>query len=245
MAKLNETPGWVDVTQLETTDRVQGGPGGKSNVQAQELANRTAWLRGLLDDLSESLEMNNDLHLSDYAALRAYSGGRTRVYISGPLVTSYQSEISGTFTLNSSDESSADNGGVVIVDGIGRRWHRKFSGPISAGWWFTNSSDRTESLQAALNYWKSNDCDMVIPPGTHDITAQLLVNFTSYTYKNNKRLSGYGAVLNGVSISGDVFKLSVTGATTLVRRVIIEGMTIAANDSAGYALTLQGPLAGD
>lgn len=46
MANLTETVEWTSgVYQLETTDRVIGGVGGKSNQQAQALANRTAYLK--------------------------------------------------------------------------------------------------------------------------------------------------------------------------------------------------------
>lgn len=45
MANLTPTPTFDDVYQLETTDPVQGGPGGISNQQAQNLTNRTQWLR--------------------------------------------------------------------------------------------------------------------------------------------------------------------------------------------------------
>ena len=48
MANLSEAPGWSNVYQLETTDPVQGGAGGISNIQAQALANRTAYLKARL-----------------------------------------------------------------------------------------------------------------------------------------------------------------------------------------------------
>lgn len=44
MTSLLAVPQLDEVTQLEVTDRVQGGPGGKSNEQAQQLLNRTAYL---------------------------------------------------------------------------------------------------------------------------------------------------------------------------------------------------------
>lgn len=53
MTYLTETPGFgAGVYQLETTDPVQGGPGGVANAQAQELANRTAYLLALVNALS-------------------------------------------------------------------------------------------------------------------------------------------------------------------------------------------------
>ncbi|SHE79305.1 hypothetical protein SAMN05444339_10278 [Loktanella atrilutea] len=65
MTNLIETPDWVDgVYQLETTDPVVGGvPNldlgqGFANIQAQQLASRTNWLRGRVDDLSRADKIN-------------------------------------------------------------------------------------------------------------------------------------------------------------------------------------------
>ncbi|MCC5807246.1 MAG: hypothetical protein JJU00_13060 [Opitutales bacterium] len=53
MADLPEDAGFVEaVTQLETTDPVLGGPGGKSNEAHAQLASRTRWLRDLLEALA-------------------------------------------------------------------------------------------------------------------------------------------------------------------------------------------------
>lgn len=46
MANIPSTPTWSpDVTQIETTDAVLGGPDGVINVQAKQLADRTAFLK--------------------------------------------------------------------------------------------------------------------------------------------------------------------------------------------------------
>ena len=48
MANLPETKTYeTSIYQLETTDPVQGGPEGIDNLQAKQLANRTAFLRSL------------------------------------------------------------------------------------------------------------------------------------------------------------------------------------------------------
>ncbi|PRP71748.1 hypothetical protein BUE93_04905 [Chromobacterium amazonense] len=56
MAKENylpvpASPGFPDVYQLEVTDRVKGGPGGISNRQATELAERDAYLKKQIDSV--------------------------------------------------------------------------------------------------------------------------------------------------------------------------------------------------
>ncbi|MEJ8675360.1 tail fiber protein [Chromobacterium amazonense] len=45
------TPNWVDVYQIETTDRVLGGPDGIANRQAKQLVERCAFLKKKLDDM--------------------------------------------------------------------------------------------------------------------------------------------------------------------------------------------------
>lgn len=50
MANLSETPDYpAGVYQLETSDPVLGGPGGIANRQAEQLGNRTAWLKDKVD----------------------------------------------------------------------------------------------------------------------------------------------------------------------------------------------------
>lgn len=52
MANLPETAQWeAGVYQLETTDPVEGGPDGIDNQQAKQLANRTAYLKQLIEGL--------------------------------------------------------------------------------------------------------------------------------------------------------------------------------------------------
>ncbi|WNO24182.1 putative tail fiber protein [Acinetobacter phage Scuro] len=45
MANLTPDPVWEDVYQIEPTDRVLGGPGGISNLQAQSLVNQNLYAR--------------------------------------------------------------------------------------------------------------------------------------------------------------------------------------------------------
>lgn len=53
MANLKEIAQWEDgIYQLERTDPVVGGEGGISNRQGLQLANRTAWLKQLVETLA-------------------------------------------------------------------------------------------------------------------------------------------------------------------------------------------------
>ena len=66
MANLNETAKWEDgVYQIETSDPVLGGPGGIANKQAEQLSNRTSWLK----QQTENIQSN----LSDVATSGSYN----------------------------------------------------------------------------------------------------------------------------------------------------------------------------
>lgn len=62
MANLIEVPGWEPgIYQLETTDPVEGGPAGIDNLQAKQLANRTAHLKQLVETLGTGKQPIDDL----------------------------------------------------------------------------------------------------------------------------------------------------------------------------------------
>ncbi|HHR5622789.1 SGNH/GDSL hydrolase family protein [Klebsiella pneumoniae] len=57
MANLPETPSWESaIHQLEEADRAKAGPGGILNLQASQLANRTIWLRILIESVIDYRE---------------------------------------------------------------------------------------------------------------------------------------------------------------------------------------------
>lgn len=57
MTKISELTQWEeDVYQLARTDKVEGGRAGTANVQATQLANRTLWLKAMLESVKDSRE---------------------------------------------------------------------------------------------------------------------------------------------------------------------------------------------
>ena len=87
-------------------------------------------------------------NISNYTVFRSYTGINTVVNITS-------TGLSGTFLYDSSDASTADNGGTVIVDALNRRWKRQFSGDVYADWFGTVAdgvTDDSTPIQAACNY---------------------------------------------------------------------------------------------
>ncbi len=54
--------------------------------------------------------------------------------MTGVLGTSQPDGIAGEFFLDASDSTSPDNGGTIIVDALGRRFKRFFTGPVLPTW---------------------------------------------------------------------------------------------------------------
>lgn len=116
-----------------------------------------------------------EVPIADYTALRAYTGGASRLYVTGVLGTVKPAGIAGTFEYDPSDTTSADNGGTIIVDASGKRWKRIFDGEISVLWFGAKGNgvaDDTAAIQAAINSGKS----VFFPAGTYNCGSA--INFT-------------------------------------------------------------------
>lgn len=92
-----------------------------------------------------------------------------QVYVEGYYTNADGGE--GEFVLKSSDQTSTDNGGTIIVDAVGQRWYREMSGAAINWRWFgmTGSApgapaDQSASLNNALAYAST----LVPNPTTYD-----------------------------------------------------------------------------
>jgi hypothetical protein len=95
------------------------------------------------------VENSQEAQLADYAALRAYNGGAVRAYITGALGAAKPAGIAGTFQVDASDTTSADNGGTIIVGGDGRRWKRDYVGEPTVDWWGCETSQSLSGADSA------------------------------------------------------------------------------------------------
>lgn len=113
---------------------------GHANAQAAQLANRTQWLR-------EQINLRLPA-VSNYTTLRSYSGDATEVRV-------LAAKIRGTFYLDSSDTTSIDNGGTIIVDGLSRRWKRVYESTIEASWFGAAEDGVTNDRQSVLDAYNA------------------------------------------------------------------------------------------
>lgn len=127
------------------------------------------------------------INLSDYAALQAYTGSARSVYITGYLTSAAPSGIAGPFTRDDSDTTTASNGGTVIVDALGRRWKRQYSGPVNVQWFGAigdGSADDSLGMARALATGKCID----LAWKTYRITSKVTVSVANTVVKNGTLL---------------------------------------------------------
>ena len=96
----------------------------------------------------------------------------------------------------------------------------------------------TTAVQAALNYWAANKCDLVFPAGRYLITSPLTA-IAAATKFDGSRISGYGATIVGnLSASGVLLKISVNAA--LWRHFTVEGLSFTGTTNETDLLLIDG-----
>ena len=150
--------------------------------------------------------------VSNIAALRLNSAPVSNpysIYVAGYSAPADGGQ--GVFIYVPTDTTTADNGGTVIVDAIGQRWHRDIEGPdVYVGWFgadMTGATDSTAAFQAALNYAAALNGSVLLPTGTLQISS-VTVNAQ---YKNlASRGAGKGATnISTTSTTANVLTLTV------------------------------------
>ena len=164
--------------------------------------------------------------LQDYAALRAYTGRATRIYITGLLVTAKPAGIHGIFQYDQTDTTSLEDGGTIIVLNDGRRFKRDYSGAVELGW-FEPSYSGGDSTQAILKA-HALGLPVLYPEGDFNCNAQLdlveggIIGATVGTTGTAKRtLIKFGG---GISTRGAICtKMATQKGRPIIKDVYIVG----------------------
>ena len=121
--------------------------------------------------------------LLNIAALQALSTATSALPTQVQLTSNYVAgDGGGVFRYDSTDTTSADNGGTVIVDSTGRRWKRQFTGEVYGSWFGVRSDGTTDdraALQAATNTGRpvvlKSDTTTLISQGISHVAGSGLV----------------------------------------------------------------------
>jgi hypothetical protein len=122
--------------------------------------------------------------ISTYNVLRSYSGAATLVYVAGR--TNDQDGAAGSFAVDESDTTSADNDGTIIVDALGRRWKRQGSLVVNVKWFGATGDGSTNDTTTINNCIASSQGKLIrFPAGTYIYNG-------SVTLTNGTNLIGDG-----------------------------------------------------
>lgn len=120
--------------------------------------------------------------MGEYTDLRAYTGNNGVVYVTGRLNT-LPSYIAGIFIYDSTDTTSADNDGTIIVGTDGRRWKRQQSdNSVEIEWFKTTVTDNwTNAVHAAFTYAAANGSCVRVGARDYRITSKIIAGDTTTT----------------------------------------------------------------
>lgn len=163
--------------------------------------------------------LDNALPLQSYTALRAYAGRANGVRITSP-------GTSGVFLRDLTDTTSADDGGVIIVDASSHRWRRIYSGAADVRWF---GAQPGVDSGAAINACAAspNVPSLMIGEGVFLSSVQIV--------NNGKNIFGSGqakTILRATAAINDAL-LKVSG------RIILTDMQLDANNLAWHSLKFQ------
>lgn len=184
MAYLPETPRFDDVYQMEATDPLLGhydGTPGELNWAAQNLTNRTAYLK-LRADISDTVKIN--LTVPDAASLRLIDAS-SDIGIALTQGASVKGDGGGGWWEWVADSTDTDNMGTVICPanhGVPGRWKRIYNGPLNVRWFgaspIATAAENNAAFQAALDATTnigeiSRTTTVHIPSGTYLLSTRI------------------------------------------------------------------------
>lgn len=117
-----------------------------------------------------------------YAQIRAYNGNATKIKCLGRSTVFDGAD--GVFVVDLTDTTSIDDGGYCLIDTLGRRWKRQYSGPVKMAWYVDQFSNaiQTSGVQAAIDF------TALLSGDTHD------TNYTGSSPTPPAFYQQYGAV---------------------------------------------------
>ena len=125
----------------------------------------------------------------------------------------------GVFQLTTSDTTSADNGGTIIIDASGRRWYRSYAGGVNVKWFGATGNGTTNdtlAIQAAINAVSASGASRIdFPAGTY------LASGLTISTANNIALEG---VCQGNEAAGGVTLLSASQTANLLTVTGLSGI---------------------
>lgn len=124
----------------------------------------------------KSLFRSSGLVRDNYAALRLVTSNelsdKTSCLITAP-------GVDGFFALDKTDTTTADNGGLTIVDADGGRWKRRYAGNINLSWFETNADgigNDSPAIVKAINVFPQQGGVLDVNAGVYAMFDSVHVN---------------------------------------------------------------------
>lgn len=123
----------------------------------------------------------------------------------------------GIFELNVGDITSADNGGTIIVDALGRRWYRIYAGLLDPYWFGAKGDGTTDDsgpLAAADNAAVAAKSGLMIN-ATHNVATNLTLSSVPFFQGGSLVLNASVTIQKGIIAAENMQIFSGTGALAL------------------------------
>jgi hypothetical protein len=183
------------------------------------LANGDLVVVGIQTDVDAAATPPN-YTLDNIAALRLLNSSSTANHLI--LLRNYvMGDGGGVFRYDSTDTTTADNGGTIIVDAASRRWKRQWSGAVDARWFGVRADGSTNdaaALQAAIDLVSTGGVVM-LPRGT-------ISYGTTLTVYGAVTLQGQGRGETTLSYTGAAQGIVQSTPSTRIYDVVIRDLTL-------------------
>lgn len=173
------------------------------------------------------------------AALR--SSTNTTIPATNVWVSGYYSACDGgegEFVWNSSDTTSSDNGGTIIVDASGRRWHRQMSSAevIHVAWFGLSASQSGSTNSGAVN---NALAALPVHGGVLEFPTGVITLSTAISYTVSSSVYFFSLTLRGQGISSTYLGWPVSDAFDITfndpsHTLHVRDMCIGTGSNGGY-----------